>query len=279
MSAWRARSLALALFLVACSPLLVADVAVPALTGHVMDEAGLLTAAGKASLEQTLQALEARKGSQLIVLTVPTTSPESIEQYALRVAERWKPGRARVDDGAIVLIARDDAAMRIEVGYGLEGALNDATAKRIIAETMTPYFRQGDYNGGIAAGVAQLVAVIDGEPLPPSASKAPGGLDPHALPILAMLALAAGGVLRTTLGRLHGAAVTGGIVALVAWFFAGVLSIALLSGVVALLFTLFGDSVGGRGLGHAVGGFGRSGRGGFSGGGGNFGGGGATGRW
>ena len=113
------------------SALSAAQVAVPLLTGHVIDQTGTLTAEQKAALEQTLAAFEARKGSQLAVLMIASSAPEEIEQYALRVAEQWKLGRKKVDDGAILVVAKNDRAMRIEVGYGLEGALNDLTSKRI----------------------------------------------------------------------------------------------------------------------------------------------------
>src|SRR5213076_229246 len=119
-----------------------------------------------ASLTQTLKNLEARKGSQVAVLIVPTTAPETIEQYSIRVAEAWKIGRKRIDDGALLVVAKNDRRLRIEVGYGLEGALNDVTAKRIIDEVITPKFRSGDFAGGISAGVDRIVRLIDGEKLP-----------------------------------------------------------------------------------------------------------------
>ncbi len=130
-----------------------AQIAVPALTGHVVDQTGVLSTEQCSTLEQTLQAFEARKGSQLAVLIVPTTAPETIEQYGIRVAEQWKLGRKKIDDGAILLVARDDHTLRIEVGYGLEGALTDATSKRIISEIIVPHLRQGDFYGGISAGI------------------------------------------------------------------------------------------------------------------------------
>src|SRR5476649_388305 len=126
-----------------------AQIAVPPLTGHVTDQTATLTAEQANSLEQTLQSFEAKKGSQLAVLIVSSTAPETIEQYALRVAEQWKLGRKKIDDGAILVVAKNDRALRIEVGYGLEGPLNDATSKRIISEIITPYFKQGDFYGGI----------------------------------------------------------------------------------------------------------------------------------
>jgi len=287
MSMARASFIAFAL----CLPFTTgAQVAVPPLTGRVTDQTATLTTEQKAGLEQTLQAFEARKGSQLAVLIVPTTAPETIEQYALRVVEQWKLGRKKIDDGAILVVAKTDRALRIEVGYGLEGPLNDATSKRIISETITPRFTQGDFYGGIAAGVDQIIRVIDGEPLPEPNAKSAGsiaGIQQY-VPVIFILALVVGGVLRSLLGRLPGALVTGGAVAIVAWLVVGAVSIALGAGVMALLFTLLSGGMGGHGVGKHRGGFGTGGfgggglgrgGGGFGGGGGGFGGGGASGRW
>ena len=271
-----------------------AQVAVPPLGGRVTDLTATLTDEQKSALEQTLRSFEARKGSQVAVLIVPSTAPESIEQYALRVAEQWKPGRKNVDDGALLVVAKVDRTLRIEVGYGLEGALTDAACKRIISEIIVPRFRQGDFSGGITAGVERILRVIDGEPLPKREASRPGGtrgIGPI-LPVMMILALVVGGVLHTVLGRFPGALVTGGAVSVVAWMLAGAISIALVAGVIAFLFTLLGGGMGGRGLGggglgggfrgggFGGGGFGGGGfGGGFSGGGGGFGGGGASGRW
>jgi uncharacterized protein len=270
-----------------------AQVPVPPLAGRVTDQTATLTGEQKSALEQTLRSFEAGKGSQIAVLIVPSTAPESIEQYALRVAEKWKPGRKNVDDGALLVVAKDDRTLRIEVGYGLEGALTDAACKRIISEIIVPRFRQGDFYGGITAGVDRILGVIDGEPLPvPSAQ--PSGQSRgimSILPVLMILALVAGGVLHTVLGRFPGALVTGGAVSVIAWMLAGAIFIAVAAGVIAFLFTLM-SGMGGRGLGGGGmgggfrgggfgGGFGGGGfgGGGFSGGGGGFGGGGASGRW
>ena len=148
-----------------------ADVAVPPLTGRVVDKTATLSSSDSASLDQTLKNFEARKGSQIAVLIVPTTQPETIEQYSLRVAEAWKVGRKKIDDGAILVVAKDDRKLRIEVGYGLEGALTDVTAKRIIDEVITPKFRSGDFAGGISDGVNRMLRVIDGEALPAPAQR------------------------------------------------------------------------------------------------------------
>ena len=292
---WTLRGIGRALLL-ACAlgwtALAAAQVPVPPLTGHVTDQTGTLTAEQKGTLEQTLTAFEARKGSQLAVLMVATTKPEEVEQFALRVAEKWKLGRKKVDDGAILVVAKDDRAVRIEVGYGLEGALNDLTSKRIISETILPRFKAQDFYGGITVGVGQMISVADGEPLP-EPSNAPtrgiGNVQQYA-PVLFILALAVGSVLRAALGKVPGSLVTGGVVAVIAWFVVGAVSMALGAGVIALFVTLLGGGMGGRaglggigGLGGYYGGGGRGGGGGggggFSGGGGGFGGGGASGRW
>jgi uncharacterized protein len=263
-----------------------AQVLVPPMGSRVTDQTATLTNEQKSSLEQTLRSFEARKGSQVAVLIVPSTAPETIEQYALRVAEQWKPGRKNVDDGALLVVAKDDRTLRIEVGYGLEGALTDAASKRIISEIIVPRFRQGDFYGGITAGVDRILRVIDGEPLPKPEESRPAGKRGigSILPVMMILALVVGGVLHTVLGRFPGALVTGGAVSVVAWMLAGAISAALIAGVIAFLFTLMGGGLGGRGLGgsgFSGGGFGGGGfgGGGFSGGGGGFGGGGASGRW
>ena len=267
-----------------------AQVPVPPLGGRVTDRTATLTDEQKSALEQTLRSFEARKGSQVAVLIVPSSAPETIEQYALRVAEQWKPGRKNVDDGALLVVAKDDRTLRIEVGYGLEGALTDADSKRIISEIIVPRFRQGDYYGGITAGVDRILRVIDGEPLPKPEERRSGGTRGIGaiLPVLMILALVVGGVLHIVLGRFPGALVTGGAVSVLAWMLAGAISVALIAGVIAFLFSLLGGGMGGRGLrggglggGFGGGGFGGGGfgGGGFSGGGGGFGGGGASGRW
>ena len=264
-----------------------ADVAVPPLTGLVVDLTATLSVDQVAALEQKLKAFEDRKGSQLAVLIVPTTQPETIEQYALRVVEQWKLGRKKVDDGALLLIAKNDRKLRIEVGYGLEGALNDATSKRIIDEIITPKFRNGDFTGGISDGADRILKVIDGEPLP--APKPEGELpDLSAIgeyfPFLLIIVLVGGGIFRAIFGRLLGSLVAGGGVAFFIWFFLGVLPIAAVGGLIAFVVTMIGDSIvsSGGGRGGYGGGFssgGSSSSGGFSGGGGSFGGGSASGSW
>ncbi len=266
-----------------------ADVAVPPLTGRVVDLTGTLSSDRAAALDQKLKAFEDRKGSQVAVLIVPTTQPETIEQYSLRVVEQWKLGRKKVDDGVLLIVARNDRKLRIEVGYGLEGALNDATAKRIIDEIIAPKFRSGDFAGGISDGVDRILKVIDGEPLPapePEGEVPDLGFIGEYFPFLLIITLVGGGIFRTIFGRLLGSIIAGGGVAAFIWFFLGTLSIAAIGGAIAFFITLIGDAIlssGGGGRGGYGGGFSSGGSsssgGGFSGGGGSFGGGGASGSW
>src|SRR5262245_39909869 len=159
------RAVLLALLLGWALPAL-ALVAVPQLTGRVGDQTGTLSSGDIAQLTRKLADLETRKGSQIAVLIVPTTEGEPIEQFSLRVAEAWKIGRKKIDDGALLVIAKDDRRLRIEVGYGLEGALTDAITKRIIDEDITPKLKTGDFGGGVAAGIDRMVRIVDGEKLP-----------------------------------------------------------------------------------------------------------------
>jgi uncharacterized protein len=293
MNAARASLLALMLCWVLAAR---ADVAVPPLTGRVVDKTATLNSGDIASLDQTLRNFEARKGSQVAVLIVPTTQPETIEQYSLRVAEAWKIGRKKIDDGAILVVAKDDRKLRIEVGYGLEGALTDVTAKRIIDEVITPKFRSGDFAGGISDGVNRILRVIDGEPLPAPAARQQQNtgffsqLDPLN-PFVIVAVIVVGGIFRGIFGRLLGSLATGGLVAALFWFIAASLALSVTSGIIAFLVTMFSDAMtssGGAGRGGgwvSSGGGGYSGgssssdSGGFSGGGGSFGGGGASGSW
>ncbi len=277
-------------FLLCWAAVAVADVAVPQLTARATDQTGTLSAADISNLDQKLAAFEARKGSQIAVLIVPTTQPEDIAQYSIRVVEQWKLGRKGVDDGVLLLVAKDDRRLRIEVGYGLEGALPDVTANRIINEIITPKFKQGDFAGGIDAGVDRIIRVIDGEPLPapaPRSNVSQGSWDEigQAFPVLLILTIVIGGILRQAFGRFPGSLLTGGGVAVVAWWFVGFWAVALIAGMIAFFFTLIGDAIplsgGGGGYGGGRGGssWGGGSGGSFSGGGGSFGGGGASGSW
>src|SRR5580692_6245778 len=140
---------------------------IPRLEARVTDVTGTLTAGQQAELEQKLADFDARKGAQIAVLLVPTTQPEEIEQYSIRVVDAWKLGRKKIDDGALLILAKDDHKLRIENGYGLEGVLTDAASNRIIEDTMVPLLRQGQYYAAISAGVDQMMRLIDGEQLPP----------------------------------------------------------------------------------------------------------------
>src|ERR1700732_1017917 len=190
-----------------------ADVAVPPLSGRVVDQTGTLSAGDISALTQTLKNLETRKGSQVAVLIVPTTAPETIEQYSIRAAEAWKIGRKKIDDGALLVVAKNDRKLRIEVGYGLEGALTDVTSKRIIDEIIVPKFRNGDFAGGISAGVDRIVAVIDGEKLPAPAQRQQsnsGSLNFNPLnPFFIIPVMLFGGLIRSLLGRLIGSVGSG----------------------------------------------------------------------
>jgi uncharacterized protein len=261
------------------SPWAAAEVSVPPLKARVTDLTGTLQPDQQALLEQTLQAFENKKGIQIAVLIVPTTQPETIEQYAIRVAESWKLGRKGVDDGVLLLIARNDRKLRIEVGYGLEGAIPDAVAKRIVSEIITPHFKQDDYFGGIRAGVERIVKVVEGEPLPEkksSRSKEEGGGDWLAIGFV--LAVVVGGALRAILGPFVGGLVAGAVAVVIAWVLFASLMMALVAGLFVFIFTLLGRH-GGGGWSSGGGGWSGGGGGGFGGGGGGFGGGGASGNW
>ena len=276
---------------------------VPELTARVVDQTGTLDAIQRKGLEEKLAAFEQRKGSQMVVLLVPTTQPEDIASYANRVANAWKIGRKDVGDGILVVVAKEDRKVRIEVAKTLEGAVPDLAAKQVIDDAITPRFRQGDFAGGLQAGVDQLIARVQGEPLPapqqPGAKRNAGnaGFDWFDLAIFLFFAVPiAGGVLRGIFGRKLGSLVTGGGVGALAMLFTSSLVIAAVAGVVALLLSLLSGGFGGGrrgGFGGPVifpGGFGGGGGGswggggggggGFSsGGGGDFGGGGASGNW
>ncbi len=278
-------------------------VAVPQLAARVTDLTGTLTADQSSALEAKLAAFEQSKGSQVVVLVVPTTQPEVIEQYSIRVVEQWKLGRGKVDDGVLLLIALNDRKVRIEVGYGLEGALPDATANRIIQQDITPAFKRGDYYNGISTGVDRIMRVIEGEPLPepefsPPAADIPGLV--HLLPFLFIFALVGGSIFRRLFGRVGGALATGGLIGFLTWLLISILGISLFAGIVAFIFALLAGTGGGGtgaggngwysrrhgsgwgyggGFGGGLGGGGGFGGGGFGGGGGGFGGGGASGGW
>jgi uncharacterized protein len=266
-----------------------ADVPVPPLTERVTDLTGTLSAGQKAELEASIAAYEKRRGGQIAVLMLPTTKPEEIEQYSIRVAEAWKIGRKGVDDGLILVVAKDDRRLRVEVGYGLEGVIPDSVANRVIEERILPRFRDGDFYGGVRDGVDQLMRLAEGEklPLPPAA---PAGssmvFDPMLLLIFAFFFVAiGGGILKTVLGRAGGSAATAAGLGAIAWLLFG-LAIGLAAAVVGfiLAFANTGTGSGGWSSGGSWGGgsWGGGSSGGSSwggGGGGGFGGGGSSGSW
>jgi len=252
-----------------------AQVAVPDLSRRVTDLTATLNTGQAAALEKELTAFEAQKGSQIAVLIVPTTQPEDIAQFGIRVAEQWKIGRRKIDDGVILIVAKNDRTLRLEVGYGLEGAIPDAVAKRVIAETITPYFKTGDFYGGIEAGVQQLMRLVEGESLPPpGAANSGGGDGPFVLLIVG--GIVAGWLLSLLMNR----PAAGGIAALGS----GAVGAMLLGFTPVLLFIVVfvfaGVASGFRhGGGWSSGGGGFGGGGSWGGGGGGFGGGGASGSW
>ena len=287
---WLAVAAAGAIFLLAGVALAAEEVAVPPLKARVTDLTATLNASEIQALEARLRDFEGRKGSQIAVLILPSTKPETIEQYSIRVAEAWKIGRARVDDGAILVVAKDDRRLRIEVGRGLEGAIPDAVAKRVVSDVIAPRFKANDFNGGISAGADALIKLIEGEPLPapPSAS----GTFEHKIDFETIFWLLVGlafayPVLKRQFGRVVGSLAAGGIAGVIIWLAVGVLLFAGIGAFIGFLVALFTEgprrggwssrSSGGWSSGGWSGGGGDSG--GFSGGGGDFGGGGASGEW
>jgi uncharacterized protein len=308
MSAARAIVLA---FLLCWAQLAFADVAVPPLTGRIVDTTNTLSSSDIAAQSSRLQDLQRRKGSQIAVLIVPTTAPETIEQFSIRAAETWKIGRKKIDDGALLVVAKDDHRLRIEVGYGLEGALTDVIARRIIDETIVPRFKSGDFSGGIAAGLTRMIGVIDGEPLPAPVPEASHGSNDNDIllsflnplnPFTLFFVFAVGAITRSLLGRLLGSVITGGVMSWFAWYSLGSIGVAALAGSIVSAITFFAEGLiaanqnyqrshrasggwsGGSSSGWSGGGGWGSGSSsssdsGFSGGGGSFGGGGASGSW
>ena len=290
------RRLAIIFLLLACSLIAQAQqglATIPALDSPVVDTTGTLSAADKQALQQQALDLQQRKGSQLQILMVASTSPEDIADYAQRVFQQWKLGREKINDAVLIVVAKDDHRARIQTGYGLEGAIPDAIAWRVIQEYMVPKFRQNDYAGGLKDASAQLVKLIDGETLPAPAAQSQQPQDRgvnwvgalFAAYIAAMVVRALLGWLPAGLRGIGTAAAAGGV----AWLFGGVAVLAAIGGFIGLFIGLMSASVsryanqggwggwGGGGWGGGGGGFG--GGGGWSGGGGSSGGGGASGSW
>ncbi len=296
------------LFAVFVSLLLAANFAVnaqdlkpiPPLVAHVIDATATLSPEQKRALEAKLTAFEQTKGSQLVVLMVPTTAPEDISAYANRVANSWKIGRKEVGDGVVLVVAKDDRRLRIEVAKTLEGAIPDLSAKRVIDQSITPFFKAGDYAAGIDKGVDHLIALINGEPLPQVTVKSGPSSDGSGfqwidLAVFLLIAVPVGASLaKRMFGSKLGSLALGAGVGALALFATASLLVAFIAGLIAMLFTLFSNrlpassfgsgsnsgSTGGWGGGSFGGGSSSGGGGGFSsGGGGDFGGGGASGDW
>ncbi len=259
-----------------------AEIAVPSLKSHVTDLTETLSSMEISRLEQQLTDFEAKKGSQIALLIIPTTQPETIEQYSIRVAEVWKLGRKGIDDGVLLLVAKNDRTLRIETGYGLEGVLPDALARRIIDEIIVPKFRQGHFFGGLQAGVEQIISIIEGETLPESEPAGGASLAVENIIPFLFIALVLGRTLQSMFGRMAGATITGSIAGALTWLISSSIAVALLIAIAIFVISLFEQTGriihrGGPGYRNWPGG-GFSG-GGFRGGGGGFGGGGASGRW
>lgn len=260
---------------------------VPALKARVTDLTQTLSQSERTTLEDKLAALETKKGSQIAVLLVPTTQPEDIAQYAIRVVEQWKIGREKSDDGVLILVAKNDRKLRIEVGRGLEGAIPDVYAKRIVSDVISPKFKQDDFYGGLDAGVNQLISLVDGETLPNPENQAANDINiGNILPILLFGGLITGLVLRGIFGTFLGSAFNGGLIGGVVMLLGLALSSALVFGFIAFFFTMTIKNItvldgysGGMGGGFAGGGWSGGSSSSWGGGGGDFGGGGASGDW
>ena len=255
-----------------------AQVEIPELSHRVTDLTATLSSLQTTALENRLAAFETKKGSQIAILIVPTTQPEDIAQFSIRVAEAWKIGRKNIDDGVILIVAKEDRKLRLEVGYGLEGAIPDAIAKRVIAETITPFFKKGDYAGGIEAGVTQLMQLIEGESLPESDNEPSAQMNEGAFMFILLGGLIAGFILSVMMGRVMGGMLAGlGTGALVALFFGLSFAVVLIG---LMVFFIVGVRHRGGGGWSSGGGFGGGSGGSWGGGGGgSFGGGGASGSW
>lgn len=258
-------------------------IALPPLATRVTDLTATLDPNQTAMLDASLAQIERERGAQVAILLLPTTAPETIEAFGIRLADAWKLGRPQIDDGVIIVVAKDDRAARIEVGQGLEGLLPDAVAHRIVADTMVPRFKAGDFAGGLGAAVALIGTAISEEALPMPARAAPAsqGSDNHVL--LLFLALILGSVLRSLLG-LAGALIAAAAAGWLAWVIFASWFAAVVAAAIAFVFSFArgggrGWSAGGPGGGSNGGWSGGSSGGGFSGGGGSFSGGGASGRW
>lgn len=253
-------------------------VEIPKLSARVTDLTGTLTPVQVETLENKLAAFEAKKGSQIAVLIVATTQPSDIAEFGIEVADLWRIGRKGVDDGLIMIVAKDDRKMRLEVGYGLEGVIPDAVAKRIIAETMTPLFKSGDYFSGINAGVDQIINLVEGEQLPAPQTRQDTQQNDGSFLFVLFGGLFAGSLFTSLFGRALGAVIAGIASGLVAALFLGFGIGAMMVGIL-VFFLLAARFTGGGGWSNGGGYYRGGGGSSWSGGGGGFGGGGASGSW
>ena len=260
---------------------------VPALSGRVIDQTATLSEPQRAALDAKLAAFEAQAGPQIVVLLVTTTAPEDIASYAQRVADTWKIGRREVGDGLLLVVAKNERAVRIEVAKALEGAVPDLAARQVIDRALVPAFRNGDYAGGLNAGLDLLMARIRGEALPVPAPRGGGGAgSTGGLPIeqfgmfLFIGVMVVGGLLSAVLGRKLGSMATALAAGGAAWWLSASALLALGAALAAVLVVgVFGVGTVLRLVVMSAGRGGRGGGGFSSGGGGDFGGGGASGRW
>ena len=259
---------------------------IPDLGTRITDLTGTLSKSEIRSLESRLKAFEDEKGSQVSVLMIATTEPETIEAYGIRLAEAWKIGRKNVDDGVILIIAKDDRKLRIEVGYGLEGAIPDAYAKRIIENIIIPNFRSGNFYGGIADGVGAIIGLIEGEELPQvtnAQSENPMSSKEDIAIVIFFILILALTVAKAFIKKSKYKWAAIGIASVLLWLILGSAIIGFIGFAVSsfVMFSKGSRGGGGRYIGGGFSGRGGSsfGGGGFSGGGGGFGGGGASGGW
>ncbi len=261
-------------------------VEIPKLSNRVTDLTGTLTPVQIEALERKLTAFEAKKGSQIAVLMVATTQPSDIAEFGIEVADLWKLGRAESDDGLILIIAKDDRKVRLEVYDGLEGVIPDAVAKRIGSETIAPFFKKDDYYGGINAGIDQIMNLIESEPLPAPVRQPNSKPKENGFIFLLFGGLFAGSLFSSMFGRVAGGLIAGIGSGLIAYWMLGFGIGAIMIGLIVFFLTST-RFTGGGGWSNGGGGYyggggswgGGSSGGSWSGGGGHASGGGATSSW
>ncbi|HAJ91621.1 MAG TPA: methanol dehydrogenase [Gammaproteobacteria bacterium] len=284
-----ARILLTLLLCVISAPLLSAP-EFPQLAGRVVDQAALLSPAAETRLTEQLAAHEQQTGNQLVVVTLPSLQGNNIEDYGYQLGRHWGIGQKGRDNGALLIVSRDDRKVRIEVGYGLEGSLTDALGSAIIHQRILPQFRQGDFESGIEKGVEAMLNIIDGDAeeitdLSKTSPAQPGSNLEALFTPFTILGVFAGNLLMGRFGVKAIPLVSGALFPLV-WWLSGSLGLAAIVALAVAVFMFGAGGGGGRGgdgrrtsRGGYYGGYGGFGGGGFSGGGGSFGGGGASGSW